>query len=61
MDVDPGYKYIEKFHGGVQCYMMVSKDIISKNCFKMKNEKIQLVSINGQSITFCLSIKEIKF
>ena len=22
MDVDPGYKHIEKFHGGVQWYMM---------------------------------------
>ena len=25
MDVDPGYKYIEKFRGGVQWYMMESK------------------------------------
>ena len=24
MDVDPGYKYIEKLHGGVQWYMMES-------------------------------------
>ena len=38
MDVDPGYKYIEKFHGGVQWYMMDSKDIISSICFKLKNE-----------------------
>ena len=29
MDVDPGNKYIEKFRGGVQWYMMESKDIIS--------------------------------
>ena len=29
MDVDPGYKYIEKFHGGVQWYLVESKDIIS--------------------------------
>ena len=28
MDVDLGYKYIEKFRGGVQWYMMESKDII---------------------------------
>ena len=34
MDVDPGYKYIEKFRGGVQWYMMESKDIISSICFK---------------------------
>ena len=36
MDVDPGYKYIEKFRGGVQWYMMESKDIISSICFKLK-------------------------
>ena len=36
MDVDPGYKYIEKFHGGVQWYMMESKDINSNICFKLK-------------------------
>ena len=29
MDVDPGYKYTEKFRGGIQWYMMESKDIIS--------------------------------
>ena len=57
LDVDPGYKYIEKFHGGVQCYMMESKDIISSICFKLKHENIQTVSFNGQSITFRLSIK----
>ena len=59
MDVDPGYKYIEQFRGGVQWYMMESKDIISSICFKLKNENNQIVSFNGQSITFRLSIKEI--
>ena len=59
MDVDPGYKYIETFRGGVQWYMMESKDIISSICFKLKNEIGKLVSFNGQSITFRLSIKEI--
>ena len=59
MDVDPGYKYIEKFRGGVQWYMMESKDIISTICFKLKNENGNLVSFNGQSITFRLSIKKI--
>ena len=59
MDVDPEYKYIEKFRGGVQRYMMESKDIISSICFKLKNENNELVSFNGQSITFRLSIKEI--
>ena len=59
MDVDPGYKYIEKFRGGVQWYMKESKDIISRICLKLKNENGKLVSFNGQSITFRLSIKEI--
>ena len=59
MDVDPGYKYIETFRGGVLWYMMESKDVISSNCFKLKNENNQLVSFNGQSITFRLSIKQI--
>ena len=59
MDVDPGYKYIEKFRGGVLWYMMESKDIISSICFKLKNENRNSVSFNGQSITFRLSIKEI--
>ena len=59
MDVDPGYKYIENFRGGVQWYMMESKDFISSICFKLRNENNQIVSFNGQSITFRLSIKEI--
>ena len=59
MDVDRGYKYIEKFRGAVQWYMMESKDIISSICFKLKNENNHVVSFNGQSITFRLSIKEI--
>ena len=41
MDVNPGYKYIERFHGGVQWYMMETKDIISNICFKLKNENIE--------------------
>ena len=59
MDVDPGYKYIEKIRGRVQWYMMESKDIISSICFKLRNENNQLVSFNGQSVSFRLSIKEI--
>ena len=61
MDVNPGYKYVEKFGGGVQWYMMESKDIISSICFMSKNENNQIVSFNGQSITFRLSIKGISF
>ena len=59
MDVDPGYKYIEKFQGGVQWYMMETKVIISSISFRLKNENGNLVSFNGQSISFRLSIKEI--
>ena len=59
MDVNPGYKYTEKFRGGVQWYLMESKDIISSISFKLKNENNQIASFNGQSITFRLSIKEI--
>ena len=59
MTVDPGYKYVENFSGGISWYMMQSKDIISSICFKLKNENYQVVSFNGQSITFRLSIKEI--
>ena len=59
MDVSPGYKYIHKFRGGIQSYMMDSKDIISSINFRLKNENNELVSFNGQSISFRLSIQEI--
>ena len=59
MDVDPGYKYIEKFAGGISWYMMETKDFISSINLKLKNENGDLVSFNGQSITFRLSIKEV--
>ena len=59
MTVDPFYKYLEKFSGGISWYMMQSKDIISNICCKLKNENNQLVSYNGQNITFRLTIKEI--
>ena len=36
MDDDPGYKYIEKFRGGVLWYMMESEDVISSISFKLK-------------------------
>ena len=59
MDVDPGYKYIEKIRGKIQWYMMESRDIISSICFKLKSENGNLVSFNGQSVTFKLSNKEL--
>ena len=39
MTVDLGYKYLEKFSGGISWYMMQSKDIISSICFKLKKGK----------------------
>ena len=59
MDVSPGYKYTQKFKGGIQWYMMDTKDFLSSIRFKLKNENDNLVSFNGQSITFRLSIKEV--
>ena len=58
MNVNPGYKFVERFSGGITWYVIESKDIISSICFKLKNENNQLVSFNGQSITFRLPIKE---
>ena len=59
VDVDPAYKYIEKFRGGKHWYMMDIKDFISSINFKLKNEHKELVESNGQSITLRLSVKEI--
>ena len=59
MDVDPGYRYIHKFHGGVQWYMLETKDFIPNINLKLKNENGGLVSFNGQSVSFRLSIKEV--
>ena len=39
--------------------MMQSKNIISSNCFELKKENGNLVSFNGQSVTFGLSIEEV--
>ena len=59
MDVDPCYKYIEKFRGGAGWYKIESKDLISRISFKLKIENGNLVSFNRQSITFSLSIEEV--
>ena len=59
MTVDPGYKYVGNLSGAISWYMMQSKAIISSICFKLKNEKNQLVSFNGQSVTFRLSFKDL--
>ena len=36
MDVSPAYKFIQKFRGGVQWYMMETEGRISSICFKLK-------------------------
>ena len=59
MEVSPGYKFINRFEGGVQWYMMESKDVISSISFKLKNENNELVYFNVQSISFRLLIKEV--
>ena len=59
MTVNPGYKYMERFAGGVAWYMLHTNDFISSINFKLKNENNELVSFNGQSVTFRLSIKEV--
>ena len=47
MDVDPGYKYVENFRGGIQWYMMECKDFISSFSFELRNENGNLVSFKG--------------
>ena len=59
MTVNPGYKYVDRFAGGITWYMMESKNNVSSICFKLKNENENLVSFNGQSVTFRVSIKEV--
>ena len=59
MTVNPGYKYLGSFAGVVTWYMMETKDAISNISFKLKNEKNEMVSFNGQSKSFRLSVKEI--
>ena len=59
MTVDPGYKYVERFYGGVSWYMIQTEDFISSINLKLKNENGYIVSFHGQSVTFRLSIKEV--
>ena len=61
MDADPGYNYIEKFRGEVQWFMIENKDFLSSISFIFKNENNEIVTFNGQSITFRLSVKRIFF
>ena len=56
MTVNPGYKYVERFAGGVAWYLLHTNDFISSIYFILKNENGDIVSFNGQSVTFRLSI-----
>ena len=59
MDVSPGYRLIEKFRGGVQWYKMETKAFVSSISFILKNQNTNLVSFDGQSVTFRLAIKKV--
>ena len=58
MTADHGYKYVERIPGGVTWYMMETKDVVASISLKLKNQKGNLVSFNGQSISFNLAIKQ---
>ena len=58
MDADPGYKHMENYRRGVQSYKIESKGFLSNISFKLKKEKGNLISFNGQSITFKSSMKQ---
>ena len=61
MDVDPGYKYIEKFHGGVQWYMMENKDVISSICFKIKMKIIKQYLLMDKVLLFDYQSRKFEF
>ena len=58
MAVDPGFLYIERFHGGFSWYLMESKEFTSDISSILTNGNGSLVSFNGQSITSRISIKK---
>ena len=59
MDVEPAYKHFGKFSGGFQWYMMESKCFKPSINFNLKYENGKLVSFNGHSKTFRLSLKKL--
>ena len=50
---------LKKIHGNNQWYMLNTKGFLSSIVFELKNENDELVSFNGQSITFRLFIREV--
>ena len=61
MNVHPGYNNFENLDGGLSWYKMQSKDFMSNISFESENANGSLVSFNGQSITFRISINQIYF
>ena len=61
MDIDPGYKCIEKLRGDIQWCTMESKDFTPIFSFKLRIENGNSVCFASQSITFRLSTKEVLF
>ena len=47
MSVSPGYKFVERFSGGITWYMMETRDVILSINLKLRNENGNLVSFNG--------------
>ena len=37
MEINPGFKHVEKFRGGIQWYLLESEDVISSSSFNLKN------------------------
>ena len=61
MDVDPGYKFMEKFTGGISWYTMESKDFVSSFNFKLENEENDLVSFLDKVFFFDYQLKKFIF
>ena len=59
VEFDPCYKYMENFSRRAQWYMIENQDFISSISFELKIKSNQIVSSNGQSVTFWLSIMEV--
>ena len=58
LDVDPGYRKLETFIGGIRWYKTESKDFVSNISFELNIQNGKLKSLNGQTITFMFSINE---
>ena len=52
MEVDPGYKYFDKFIGGVQGYIMESKDIVFGTNYYHSMVKVSLFVYQSKKIKF---------